>query len=256
MRVFEGYAESYDVLYQEKDYEAECDFLETAFRRFSQSPVRGVLDLGCGTGGHLLPLAKRGYAPLAGVDRSETMLKAARRKTEDLGASVDLRHDDIRSVRFGKQFDAVICMFAVMCYQTTNPDVEATVQTARAHLEIGGVFVFDGWFGPGLLTDPPVPRLKRVKYATDEEIIRLACPSDVDVVRHTVDVNYTLMRLKEDRLLETVEETHTMRFFFAQEIKYLLEKNGFELAHVCPFMEIDRPLGSRDWQMAVFGRAV
>jgi len=64
------YAGTYDALYQDKDYEAECDFLQQVFARYAQAPIRAILDLGCGTGGHALPLARRGYA-LTGVDRSE-----------------------------------------------------------------------------------------------------------------------------------------------------------------------------------------
>lgn len=48
--VFKDYATSYDSLYQDKDYEAECDFLEGIFREFNV-PVKTILDLGCGTGG-------------------------------------------------------------------------------------------------------------------------------------------------------------------------------------------------------------
>ena len=78
MTVFGSYAQFYDILYQDKDYEAECDFLEQIFDRYAPGPVRTILDLGCGTGGHTLPLARRGYE-VVGVDRSEKMLAEARR---------------------------------------------------------------------------------------------------------------------------------------------------------------------------------
>ena len=69
MTVFgKTYASAYDAMYAEKDYEGEVDLLEAAFERFG-SRVESVLDLGCGTGNHLAPLARRGYE-VAGVDRS------------------------------------------------------------------------------------------------------------------------------------------------------------------------------------------
>ena len=44
------YADQYDLLYGDKDYEAECDLLEKVFRLYSSAPVKTILDLGCGTG--------------------------------------------------------------------------------------------------------------------------------------------------------------------------------------------------------------
>ena len=52
--VFDRYARFYDVLYRDKDYAAECRYLERIFDRHSPRRVRSVLDLGCGTGGHAL----------------------------------------------------------------------------------------------------------------------------------------------------------------------------------------------------------
>jgi len=54
-------ADFYDLVYSDKDYEAECDLLEEIFRRYGAGPVQNLLDLGGGTGGHALPLAWRGY---------------------------------------------------------------------------------------------------------------------------------------------------------------------------------------------------
>ena len=63
------YAAAYDGLYQDKDYRAECELIERVFNLYGQGPVRRVLDLGCGTGGHAVVLAARGFDVL-GVDRS------------------------------------------------------------------------------------------------------------------------------------------------------------------------------------------
>jgi len=61
VKSFERYAEYYDLIYQDKDYEKEYDFIEEIFQNFSSNPVKTIFDGGCGTGGHAIPLAKRGY---------------------------------------------------------------------------------------------------------------------------------------------------------------------------------------------------
>ena len=74
------YASFYDALYSEKDYEAECDLIEEIVHRYGDGGVNTILDLGCGTGGHTIPLSQRGYM-VTGVDRSEPMLAQARLKS-------------------------------------------------------------------------------------------------------------------------------------------------------------------------------
>jgi SAM-dependent methyltransferase len=250
---FEDYARYYDALYREKDYEGECDFLEQIFKTFSPRPVRSVLDLGCGTGGHALLLAQRDYT-VTGVDRSTEMLETARKKAAESGLTADFIQGDVRNVDLGRTFDTVISMFAVISYQITNADLVATIQTARRHLEAGGLFVFDGWFGPAVLTERPTDRLKIVE-TNGERIIRFASPV-LDVVDQTVVVNYKVLRLQDGRPLDEVDEAHPMRFLFAQEIKYFLETNGFRQLKLSPFMDLDRALTERDWNMSAIAQAV
>jgi predicted TPR repeat methyltransferase len=46
------YADQYDYLYGDKDYEAECDLLVQIFKRYGGGRVKNILDIGCGTGNH------------------------------------------------------------------------------------------------------------------------------------------------------------------------------------------------------------
>ena len=70
------YADAYDLLYEEKDYLAECDLLESLFQTYGEGPIHRIIDFGCGTGNHAIPLASRGYQ-VTGVDRSVNMLSQA-----------------------------------------------------------------------------------------------------------------------------------------------------------------------------------
>ena len=106
--MFDRYAQFYDTLYAEKDYEAECDYLTALFAAWHGGPVQTVLDLGCGTGGHALPLARRGYQ-VTGVDRSATMLENARAKAGI--APVEFLLGDVRTVDLNRTFDAAVATF-------------------------------------------------------------------------------------------------------------------------------------------------
>ena len=73
------YADVYDVLYRDKDYLEESRLIDRLLQTYGNGSVRSLLDLGCGTGNHALPLAQRGYE-VVGVDRSARMLESAHKK--------------------------------------------------------------------------------------------------------------------------------------------------------------------------------
>ena len=253
MSVFRDYANYYDTLYREKDYEKECDFLEQIWEELSSEPISRILDLGCGTGGHALPLAQRGY-DVTGVDRSEQMLAIAKAKATQVNLSVEFQRGDIRNLELGQTFDAVISMFAVISYQATNDELAAAFRTARCHLEPGGLFVFDCWFGPAVLTQRPSDRYKIVE-ADGERIIRFVSPV-LDILQHTVQVNYKILRLRDGRVVDEVDESHLLRFLFPQEIAYYLAEAGFKLLKLCPFMELNRQPTEQDWNVTVVAERV
>ena len=93
------YADAYDALYADKDYDAECDLLERIFRRVGR-PVRTVLDLGCGTGAHAVRLAQRGYERGRGGPVRWDAAGGAAESRSRIGRCQFVR-GDIRSVRLG-----------------------------------------------------------------------------------------------------------------------------------------------------------
>lgn len=245
------YAEMYDVLYASKDYERECDRIETAFRRTTRG-VRSVLDLGCGTGSHAIPLARRGYG-VWGVDRSEGMLERARHKAAEAGGTPpQFVLGDLRDVRLDRGFDACIVMFAVLGYQTTNQDVAAALDTVRHHLEPDGVFMFDVWNGAAVLNIGPQDR---VRTATDgaRRLLRFSSGT-LDVRRNLCHVHAHQILVAGDHIVSETEETHAMRYFFPLELELLLDHAGFDVMEMAPFDDPQRPLDASAWNMLVVAR--
>ncbi|HEY5483850.1 MAG TPA: class I SAM-dependent methyltransferase [Propionibacteriaceae bacterium] len=240
------YAASYDALYADKDYDAECDLLEGIFRE-SGRPVATVLDLGCGTGAHAVRLALRGY-DVVGVDVSDGMLDAARRRAEHAGSStVSFVHGDIRALGLDRRFDAVICMFAVLGYQTTDEDVAKALDTVRLHLAPGGLFVFDVWYGPAVEATGPSARVKVVAVG-DGELERQAS-AVLQADAHLCTVSYWLTRRRPGLPEVTTNETHRMRYFFRNELGQFLEAAGLRLVGLLPLPDTSAPLDSSSWNV-------
>lgn len=254
MKSFEKYAEYYDLIYQDKDYEAECDFLEEIFRKYSINPVKTILDAGCGSGRHTVPMAKRGY-DMEGFDLSEVMLKRAKKyaKNENI-TNLDLHVMDLCNFQINKKFDTCICMFAVMGYLTKTHDILKTLSNIRKHLKDNSLFTFDFWNGLAVLRILPSDRAKIMEDGR-RRVIRIVEP-ELDALNHICKVHYRLVIIENDRIVDEVEETHVVRFYFPQEMTHYLEDAGFEVLKVCPFLDLNGKVDENDWNIAVIAKAV
>jgi len=247
MPVFGSYAKLYNMLYSDKDYPAEADFVHGILQKTAPG-TKKILDLGCGAGKHDILLAHMGYR-LKGIDLSAEMLSLARASSAASASRVpvDFCRGDIRTIRLDEQFDAVTSLFHVMSYQTTNNDLRASFNTAYRHLKPGGIFLFDFWYGPAVLTQRPE---KREKHVRDKAItiVRNAEP-DMHPNSNTVDVRYVITtRDTTANSTETIRETHRMRYWFLPEIEFFLEQEGFALLETAEWMTGAEP-GLGTWSV-------
>lgn len=247
MLPFSDYARFYDLYYHDKNYAAEARFVLSLAQRFQLVP-RTVLDMGCGTARHMEQFLLAGLAA-DGFDRSPRMLEQARARLKNW--SCDLREGNLVSFANGRTYDLVVSLFAVMGYLTTNEELLAGLRTARRHLKEGGVFIFDGWFGPAVLGQQPVVRRHEYRDEHGRRILRVARPH-LDVVRETVTVQY---EVSVDGEPHPIVEEHPMRYFFVQEIRFALGQTGFGLEWAGPFLDESRPLGVDTWNVMFVARA-
>ena len=229
-------ASYYDLLYRDKDYEAEAVYVARTLRSVS-SNVRKLLEFGLGTGRHGWHLAGLGF-DVFGIERSEAMVAEAHRVTPSSaqsGGSFDCQKGDIKTLKLDRAFDAVISLFHVVSYQTSNQDLAATFNSAARHLEAGGVFLFDVWHGPAVLRERPSVRVKRIEDA-NIRLTRIAEP-DLDVNAGLVTVNYTVLaESKINGRPTTFGEVHRMRYLFPSEVELLATQTGFRVEHSEQFL--------------------
>lgn len=243
---FNDYARYYNLLYRDKDYAAEAEYVACMIRKFHPS-AQSILELGSGTGIHAGLLAEKGFR-VHGIERSQEMLARAlalAEKTSPEHGSLTFSLGDIRDIRLNNNFDVVISLFHVISYQTSNDDVTAAFATARHHLKPGGIFIFDTWYGPAVLTQRPEVRIKRME---DEqiEITRLAEPV-LHPNENRVDVNYhVFVRDWATDTVKELKETHSMRYFFKPEINIIANQSGFEILHTEEWMT-GNPIDQNTW---------
>lgn len=214
------YAKYYDLLYRDKDYAAEAAYVDHLIKAYSPGATT-LLNLGSGTGRHDYELARLGYK-ITGVDISAEMIEQAEANLPaDLPTQPEFTNADIRAYNSATKFDAVVSLFHVMSYQVANSDVIAVINTAYQHLETGGLFIFDCWYGPGVLTVQPEVRVKHMQDSI-VNVTRTAEPI-IHPGQNAVDVNYTIF-ISEHGSDEATEirELHQMRYFFEPEIELMI----------------------------------
>ncbi|HRG87433.1 MAG TPA: methyltransferase domain-containing protein [Chitinophagales bacterium] len=220
---FKEYAKLYDVIYADKDYKAEADYV-IAFIKKHHPKATTILNLGCGTGKHDTHFTKAGYR-VTGVDMSENMVGIAQKNAKKNGINADFVCGDIRTVRLKKKFDVVVSLFHVMSYQTTNADVLNALETAKTHLAKNGLLIFDFWHGPGVLTDLPAVRSRKFK-TKDLSLTRVSVPT-LHTAENVVDVKFELYyKTGKNKQYSYLEELHRMRYFFEPELQLMLEQKG------------------------------
>ncbi len=247
MNIYKDYAEYYDLLYADKDYLKEACFVSKVLSKYSKGKGT-ILELGCGTGIHATELVKRGFL-VDGIDSSKVMLESAKNRFDylptDLKKNLSFSYGDIRKYRNKKKYDSVVSLFHVTSYMTTNKHLNAMFDTANFHLNKNGIFMFDCWYGPAVLTIRPK---KKNKIIENEKIkiVRTAIP-EMRPNENIVDVNYDINFIdKHTKTINKIKEIHSVRYFFMPEIIEVLKFNNFDLIDACELISKKKP-GFETW---------
>jgi SAM-dependent methyltransferase len=227
MSNFRKYSAFYDLLYRDKDYAAEADYVAQKIRSLLPH-ARTILELGSGTGRHGRLLAAMGF-DVHGIERSSDMVSFARgascASSSGTAGSFACEVGDICTVNLGRTFDAVISLFHVMSYQTTNQALQAAFHVAADHLTPGGLFLFDVWHGPAVLSQGPSERVKEV--ADERYRVKRTARPELDTNGSTVKVVFQ-MNCENRPSGENIQfsEEHLLRYLFPTEVDLLAENCG------------------------------
>jgi SAM-dependent methyltransferase len=227
MKVFDHYAQYYDLLYSVKGYEAEANYVCGLIEKFGGGS-KSILDLGCGTGNHDFHFVRQGY-DVTGVDLSPKMVSVANQKKVENGLeNVSFQEGNILSLQLNREFDVVVSLFHVMNYLTETSDMKTGFANALRHVKPGGLFIFDTWYGPAVLSDLPKVGVRR--FENDRiKVVRIAEPTHYPN-RNMVEVNYEIIvQDKGSSEVAFIKETHPVRYFFKLELEDLLEGLGIKI---------------------------
>jgi ubiquinone/menaquinone biosynthesis C-methylase UbiE len=212
-------AELYDLIYRKKDYQGEAETVRTIARRM-QPNARTLLEVACGTGGHLAWFAR--WFESEGTDISSDMIAVARRKLP----ATPLHVADMRTLALGPRFDVVACLFSGIGYVRSVDELDIAIAAMAAHLTPGGVLLVEPWFTPeawrpgtvhgSLVVDEPELKVARLVVSSTRD--RFAVTPMHHLVARPSGVNHFV-------------ETHELLLATADEYRAAFEAAGLELGH-------------------------
>ena len=130
-----------DVVENEQNTGREVDLLVQAV---GLEPTDRILDLCCGQGRHCLELTRRGFAHVAGLDRSRYLIRLARRRARRTGLTVVFHEGDARKFRLpSNSFDCVAVLGNSFGYFEQEADDVAVLDAIKRVLRSGGTVALD-----------------------------------------------------------------------------------------------------------------
>ena len=139
---YELAARVYDTVYAWKDYRTEARRIHELVRRWGPPRARTLLDVACGTGTHLRYLAR--WFEVTGLDRSQPMLRQARRKLP----KVRFVRGPMQRFRLAERFDVITCLFSAIGYVRSEAELRSTLSNLARHLTPGGLVLVEPWVTP------------------------------------------------------------------------------------------------------------
>lgn len=227
--------ESYDIVARFYDLEFSERPEESRFCiGYAKKLGPPVLELGCGTGKVLIPIAKSGVE-VWGLDVSEGTLNVARKKIEllnkEVASRVTLRKGDMRNFSLPKEFNLIIIPFASFHNLTTAKDQKKALRCIYNHLTRRGLLIID------LISPQLLGRAKRpIKEINDGRggKIKITQYGENDFSRKP-PVTHTYRTYEEtldDGSIQTTSWRETSCHITREKMEYLLSSQGFTVLNV------------------------
>lgn len=225
-------ARHYDVAYAAKSDLVDAPFYFDLARE-SGGPV---LELGCGTGRVLLPIARSGIE-IHGLDQSSAMLAILREKIEreppEVRRRIALHEADMRQARLTQKFPLVIMPFRPFQHMHTLEDQIAALRTAASHLTESGRFAFDVFYPKfdSLLSGIGEERFEMewpVEGKPGQFIRRYYRKDAIDKIRQEFSGTFIFRTFEGDRVVHEETAPLRMTWFLYPQLRALFLLAGLE----------------------------
>ena len=216
--------------YYDEAYSAKSDLVDLPFYVDLAKKIGGpVLEMGCGTGRVLLPIARAGIE-IHGLDSSMAMLKILRNQVQHESGEVQNRiavHEgDMRQFRGKQKYKLITIPFRPMQHMYTVADQASALKTAAFHLQDDGILAFDVFS----------PNFQLIESGVGEEKLELEWPSQpgrtvrryfrkesVDKINQTFSATFIYRTYEREICVSEETEPLKMSYYTYPQLKALFQ---------------------------------
>lgn len=244
--------EYYDLGYR-WNTEVECNFIESCLEAHAPKGSKRLFDIGCGSGRHLLPLAKAGFQ-ITGVDVRPEMVAYVQEQAKQKGLSVTVEKGDINQLTQTGPFDLAYCFMDTFRFLLTNEAIINHLRTVASLLAPGGVYVTDFWIPRQMdQIGNEVHQWEQSEGDTTVRVFYLQHPETVDPITQTFEDELVFEIQKGGETQQEIRGGPTRtRLILPQEFRALVEASGvFDIVSTHSEFDIDKPLdlATISWRM-------
>lgn len=225
-------------------YDADYAFYFDDTRFYSELARRTdgpIMELMCGTGRVMLPLAKEGY-DITGVDVSSDMLAVARERVADAGlaARVTLLEADIRRGPLPGGFRLVFVAANSFMHLETIQEQLAALATIRSSLRRDGLLVLDLFSPhPHELAQNDGRLILANTFELDGDRVQKFVSTETDLAAQLNYMTFIYDRIDAEGRVSRRTLPLTLRWLYRFEVEHLLERAGYELEAVFGTYDLD-----------------
>jgi len=196
-----------------------------------------ILEIGCGTGRVLLPIARHGIE-IHGVDTSSAMLRILKSHLAgeplEVRKRVHLRKGDMRSCRLKKKFPLVMLSFRPLQHMFTLKDQLAALKTAAFHLDRHGTLAFDVFYPKfdaiSASIGEEVKELEWSEGGEPERVVRrFFRKNSVDKIHQKFNFTFIFRTYEGDRLVREESEPFALSYYTYPHLQALFQLAGLEI---------------------------
>jgi SAM-dependent methyltransferase len=224
--------------YYDEAYASKKDLVDREFYVDLAQRIGGpVLELACGTGRVLLPIAREGIA-IHGVDISPAMLNVLRknlqREPKDVRELVSIFEGDMRSFRSNREYPLVIIPFRPLQHMYSVEDQAAALRTAAFHLEQEGILAFNVFFPKFDLLESGIgTELLELEWQVKSDpgriVRRYVRKESLDKVNQTFTATFIFRTYQEGKLIQEETDPVKLSYYTYPHLRALFLLAGLEI---------------------------
>ncbi|TVR19884.1 MAG: class I SAM-dependent methyltransferase [Anaerolineaceae bacterium] len=223
-----------------------------------QYQPNAIMDIGCGTGRVMLPLAERGHT-VHGIDNEPAMLQRAeayRDASPDLRGRVILHQGDVRTYTLDQRFDMILVPYNGLMHFHEQAEQIAVIQRLRQWITADGLLVLDLPNAGEIFATPETDALILDRTFLEPEsghLVMQMSHSQLDRVTQLLRVQWIYDEITADGAVVRTTAPLVLHYYFQSELRLLLERGGFAVEAVYGDTEYN-PFEDGSERMIVFAR--